>query len=102
MRVAVLTTSYPRHPEDAVGRFVASAVENVRARGIEVDVVGPAQFRGFGLTYGYGIIGNVRRRPWLELSVPALLASFVRGARRVASDLLHGHGLPGGWGASRT
>ena len=102
MRVAVLTTSYPRHPEDAVGRFVASAVENVRARGIEVDVVGPAQFRGFGLTYGYGIIGNVRRRPWLALCVPALLASFVRAAQRVEADLFHAHWLPAGWVASRT
>jgi hypothetical protein len=32
MRVAVLTTSYPRFPADAAGAFVAEAV---RARGVE-------------------------------------------------------------------
>src|SRR5207244_474279 len=65
-------------------------------------VVGPEQFRGFGLTYGYGIMGNLRRRPWLALCVPALLASFVRAAQRVEADLLHAHWLPAGWVAART
>jgi glycosyltransferase involved in cell wall biosynthesis len=102
MRVAVLTTSYPRYPGDAVGRFVADAVEHVRRRGVDVDVVGPEQFRGFGLTYGHGVLGNVRRRPWLALVAPALLASFVRAARRVDADLLHAHWLPAGWVAART
>ena len=30
------------------------------------------------LTFGHGVLGNLRRRPWLALFVPALLASFVR------------------------
>ena len=78
MRVAVLTTSYPRNTGDTAGRFVADAVEHVRRRGVDVEVVGPEQFRGFGLTYGHGVVGNMRRRPWLGLFVPALLGSFVR------------------------
>jgi glycosyltransferase involved in cell wall biosynthesis len=102
MRVGVLTTSYPRHPGDAVGRFVADAVDHVRRRGVDVEVVGPEQFRGFGLTYGHGVVGNLRRRPWLALLLPALLASFVRAARRVDADLLHAHWLPSGWVAART
>jgi len=102
MRVAVLTTSYPRYPGDAAGRFVADAVEHVRARGVAVEVVGPGEFRGFGLTYGHGVIGNLRRRPWLALFVPALLADFVRAARTVDADLLHAHWLPSGWVAART
>jgi glycosyltransferase involved in cell wall biosynthesis len=102
MRVAVLTTSYPRYPGDAAGRFVADAVEHVRARGVAVEVVGPGEFRGFGLTYGHGVIGNLRRRPWLALFVPALLADFVRAARTVEADLLHAHWLPSGWVAART
>jgi glycosyltransferase involved in cell wall biosynthesis len=102
MRVAVLTTSYPRYPGDAAGRFVADAVEHVRARGVAVEVVGPGEFRGFGLTYGHGVIGNLRRRPWLALFVPALLADFVRAARQVEADLLHAHWLPSGWVAART
>jgi len=102
MRVAVLTTSYPRHPGDVVGRFVADAVEHVRRRGVDVEVVGPEEFKGYGLTYGHGVVGNLRRRPWLGLFVPALLASYVRAARRVDADLLHAHWLPSGWVAART
>ena len=102
MRVAVLTTSYPRSATDTAGRFVADAVEHVRGRGVDVEVVGPEQFHGFGLTYGHGVVGNLRRRPWLGLFVPALLGSFVRAARRVDADLLHAHWLPSGWVAAQT
>ena len=62
----MLTTSYPRSPEDVVGRFVADAVERLRGRGIEVEVVSPLSFRHFGIAYGYGVLGNLRRRPWLR------------------------------------
>jgi glycosyltransferase involved in cell wall biosynthesis len=102
MRVAVLTTSYPRFPADVAGRFVADAVQHVRARGLEVEVVEPGQFRHFGIAYGHGMLGNLRRRPWLALFLPALLASFVRAARRTDADLLHAHWLPAGWVAART
>jgi len=102
MRIAVLTTSYPRYPGDAAGRFVADAVEHVRRRGVDVEVVGPEQFRGYGLTFGHGVLGNLRRRPWLALFVPALLSGYVRAARRVEADLLHAHWLPSGWVAARS
>jgi glycosyltransferase involved in cell wall biosynthesis len=102
MKVAVLTTSYPRCPHDVVGRFVADAVEHARARGVVVEVVGPQQFRNFGLAYGQGVLGNLRRRPWLAFAVPPLLGSFVRAARRVDADLLHAHWLPAGWVAARS
>jgi glycosyltransferase involved in cell wall biosynthesis len=102
MKLAVLTTSYPRSAEDVAGRFVSDAVEHVRARGVEVDVIGPQQFRNFRIAYGHGIVGNLRRRPWLMFLIPALLGSFVRAARRVDADLLHAHWLPAGWVAART
>src|SRR5919107_1468286 len=72
-KVVVLTTSYPRFPGDAAGRFVADAVGHVRRRGVDVDVVGPEQFSHYGVEYGHGVVGNLRRRPWLALFVPALL-----------------------------
>jgi colanic acid/amylovoran biosynthesis glycosyltransferase len=102
MRVVVLTTSYPRRPTDTAGRFVADAARHVGARGVDVEVIGPEQFRHFGIAYGHGIVGNLRRRPWLMFLIPALLASFVRAARRVEADLLHAHWLPAGWVAART
>ena len=96
MRVVVLTTSYPRVPGDVAGRFIADAVERLRARGIEVEVVSPADFPHFGLAYGSGIVGNLRRRPWLALLLPAFLVSFGVAAVRAArgADLVHAHWLP--------
>ena len=65
MKVVVLTTSYPRHDADVAGLFVRDAVEAVRARGVEVEVVSPSSFRHFGIAAGHGIVGNLRARPWL-------------------------------------
>ena len=98
MKVAVLTTSYPRSEDDAAGRFIAGAVEHLRARGFEVEVVSPLSFRHFGIAYGEGVMGNLRRRPWLAPALPLLLVSFVRAARRAAhdADLVHAHWLPAG------
>jgi len=104
MRVVVLTTSYPRGPEDIAGVFVRDAVEHLRLAGIDVDVVSPATFRHFGLAYGHGIVGNLRRRPWLVLAIPLFLLSFARAARRAArgADLVHAHWLPSALSALAT
>jgi len=92
MRVLVLTTSYPRGPADPAGSFVASTVEAVRERGVEVEVVSPASFRHFGIAYGHGIVGNIRARPWLVFLLPAFFWNFRRAARRDC-DLVHAHWL---------
>ena len=96
MRVTVLTTSYPRGPDDVAGVFVRDAVDHLRAAGVEVDVVSPASFRHFGLAYGHGIVGNLKASPWKAMLVPAFLASYAAAARRSArtSDLVHAHWLP--------
>ena len=83
MKVVVLTTSYPREPDDVAGVFVRDAVEHLRAAGVEVAVVSPASFRHFGLAYGDGIVGNLRGDPWKALLVPAFLA-LVRTRPHVA------------------
>jgi len=96
MKILVLTTSYPRGPDDVAGVFVRDAVEHLRAAGVEIDVVSPASFRHFGLAYGHGIPGNIRRRPWRVLLLPLFLVSYARAARRAAraADLVHAHWLP--------
>jgi glycosyltransferase involved in cell wall biosynthesis len=104
LKVVVLTTSYPRHPADTVGRFVADAVERARAAGVDAEVVSPADFRHFGIAYGSGVMGNLRRQPWRWLFLPAFLGSFIRAARRAArdADLVHAHWLPSGFVALAT
>jgi glycosyltransferase involved in cell wall biosynthesis len=103
LRVVVLTTSYPRWDGDAAGRFVADAVERLRAHA-DVDVVSAQSFRHFGIAYGHGVLGNLKRRPWLGALVPMMVASFVHAARDAAreADVVHAHWLPAGWVAAQT
>lgn len=98
MKVVVLTTSYPRDEDDIAGGFVRDMVEAVRAEGVDVDVVSPASFPHFGVAYGQGIVGNLRRRPWLALLLPLFFAAFLRAARRATrdADVVHAHWLPAG------
>ena len=98
MKVVVLTTSFPRAAGDVAGLFVADQVEHIRARGVGVRVVSPASFRHYGIAYGSGVAGNLRRKPYFVLAVPLMLAGFARAARRAAvgADLVHAHWLPSG------
>lgn len=96
LKLAVFTTSYPRHADDFAGRFVSDAVDRLRALGHDVDVVKPGVYRDFGFACdGRGIMSNVRRRPWLA---PLLFLSMVRALRAASkdADLVHAHWLPGG------
>jgi glycosyltransferase involved in cell wall biosynthesis len=104
LRVVVLTTSYPRGPGDVAGLFVADQVEHIRDRGVDVEVVSPASFRHYGIAYGSGVAGNLRRRPYLAAALPLMLAGFSRAARRAAAgaDLVHAHWLPAGLVAMTT
>jgi glycosyltransferase involved in cell wall biosynthesis len=104
MRAVVLTTSYPRGPDDVAGVFVRDAVEHLRAAGVEVQVVSPASFRHFGLAYGHGIVGNLRRKPWKALLLPAFLVSYSLAAGRAArgADVVHAHWLPSALPALKT
>ena len=64
------------------GCSCADAVEDLRARGVEIEVVSPASFRHFGIAYGAGIVGNLRRSPGKALLLPAFMAEYT--ARRGA------------------
>jgi glycosyltransferase involved in cell wall biosynthesis len=93
LRVVVLTTSWPRSEQEFAGRFVADAVERLRERGVEVEVLAPGSgYRDHGLAYGGGMAANLRRRPW---AAPFMLFSMWRALRRAAggADLVHAHWL---------
>jgi glycosyltransferase involved in cell wall biosynthesis len=104
MKVAVLTTSYPRGADDVAGSFVAASVKGVRALGVDVKVVAPADFRHFGIAYGSGIAQNLRAAPWKLAFVPGLLAAYSLAARRAAHDvdLVHAHWIPSAIAARAT
>jgi glycosyltransferase involved in cell wall biosynthesis len=90
LKVAVFTTSYPRDDEDFAGRFVADLVEHLRARDVEINVVGPDDYRGFGRDAG--VVAGFKRKPWLA---PVVIASMGRALRKAArdADLVHAHWL---------
>jgi glycosyltransferase involved in cell wall biosynthesis len=93
VRVVVLTTSWPRTEQEFAGRFVADAVERLRERGLEVEVLAPGSgYDDHGLAYGGGMAANLRRRPW---AAPLMLFSMWRALRRAArgADLVHAHWL---------
>ena len=100
VRVAVLTTSYPRWEGDAAGNFVGDAVEGAaRGRGRGGGRVARRRSAHFGIAYG----ARHRRQPararrggsrCCRPSSP----SYARAARRAArgADLVHAHWLPSG------
>jgi glycosyltransferase involved in cell wall biosynthesis len=104
VRVCVLTTSYPRNASDPAGAFVRDAVDDLRSHGVEIEVVSPATFRHFGIAYGHGIAGNLRRSPEKALLLPMFFATYARAARAAAdgADLVHAHWLPSGLPARAT
>jgi glycosyltransferase involved in cell wall biosynthesis len=104
MKVVVLTTSYPDAAHPVAGNFVATAVEGVRAAGVDVEVVSPATFAHFGIAYAGGIPQNLRAAPWKVALLPAFFAAYARAARGAArdADLVHAHWIPSAIAARAT
>ena len=87
MKVAVLTTSYPRTDDDVAGSFVRDAVDHLREAGIDVVIVSPASFRHFGIAHGHGgLFGAppVRRR-FLTSGDPATFRAL--GSRFIGPEV---------------
>ena len=55
-------------------------------------MVKPGDYNDYGLAYGWGVVRNLKRRPW---KAPLLLASMLRAIRGAArhADLVHVHWL---------
>ncbi|HUS25625.1 MAG TPA: glycosyltransferase [Candidatus Binatia bacterium] len=116
-RLLVLTSSFPRWPQDTDPRFVADLCTELAMR-FEVHVLAPhcrgaATAERIGsvqvtryrycferaevLAYGGGMLPNLRRQPWRLLLVPLFLAGQVlataRLLRTLRPDVVHAHWL---------
>ena len=122
MRIAVLTSSYPRYPGDGTAPFVKSIAEALVKRGHRVDVVAPydpevkpiendkvniRRFRYWLINsqhimgHGRALEADVRLQPLAFLLLPFyLLAAFIalwKVTGRQNSDVIHAHWvLPNG------
>lgn len=118
----VVTTTFPQYPGDPRGAFILRHWEQAAARGVSARVLvprsawcsgelaGPLDIVRFDyapaqlstLTGNFGILENIRDRPWRAALVPALVWSLRRALQReldrgdverVVAHML----LPGGW-----
>lgn len=96
MRIGILTTSYPRHPEDWAGTFVAELAKWLAEHGDQVEVIAPspavqihAQVPVVQIAYaskeqlffGQGAPENLKQaQAWVQ--IPRFLAAFMRVVQR--------------------
>jgi teichuronic acid biosynthesis glycosyltransferase TuaC len=96
LRIAFVTSSYPSHPSDPSGHFVAAEARALAASGHSVTVLCPGESPvdeqapvrvirlGAGQLFAWpGALAQLRRRPWtLAAATP-----FVRRARKMLQEL---------------
>lgn len=113
--VIIVSSSYPRHSGDTASVFIKHLSNALADTGVSVSVVAPGpgetfckpgnnpkvfRFRYFfpgldRLSYGSGILPNLRRNPLLWIEVPFfIIAMFLKTfiiARRIRPDVIHAH-----------
>ncbi len=124
LRTLVLTSSFPRHPQDVSAPYLLELSAYLKGSGRgTVEVLLPADpetrattepssdirlhrfryclaKRWQTLAFGSGIPDNLLRRPLRLFHIPFFLLSFYRKAAELAKDfdLIHAHwALPAGW-----
>lgn len=107
-RVAVVSTSFPAHPGDPSGHFVAAHVVALAAHGARVDVLvpGPSSLAlpphvevvplgGAPLFAWPGAVANVRRAPWRLLAAPSFgLRAHAQLASRLPDRIVAHWAIP--------
>lgn len=109
MRVAVVTTSFPRCPGDPSGHFVLSHVRALAKAGADVHVIAPGpgvgapeqrdaftlHLAGGGELFGWpGAAARARERPWRLVGAPVFVATArARLARLGALEKIVAHWL---------
>jgi teichuronic acid biosynthesis glycosyltransferase TuaC len=95
MRIAIVTTSYPAHEDDAAGHFVRAGARELERQGHDVEVVSPEPGGAFGWP---GSPARLRERPHRAFEA---LNWVARARRRVAganAELVIAHwAVPSAW-----
>ncbi len=116
MRIGVVTTSYPRAPDDPAGAFVRASAQWLAARGHDVEVVaaGPGMVRdgsirvrrihaGASIFYDEGAPDRLERQPWRAASAALFTAALAAAVARARWDAVVSHWLlPSGAVAAAT
>ncbi len=111
MRIAVVTTSYPRRNGDYAGHFVRSEVEVLRKAGHDVTVFAPGPgwratacrdgtvwLPGARLFRAPGALTHLAHRPWLSADAWRFVQAARRAIRQGTWDRVIAHWLvPCGW-----
>jgi len=115
VKIAIVTTSFPRTPSDDAGIFVARLVGALEQESIGGIVIAPKDcdekyqphtnfktirvgytviFRRM-LAFGSGILPNIKRNPWAVIQIPGLLFAFMRSLvhHRAEYTLIHANWL---------
>ena len=114
--IYVVSSSFPRWPDDSAGRFVAASVSALRQHGLDCQVIAPcdpltrpqpfvqcfhyASSSEKKLCYGQGIMPKLRAQPTLFWQVPSLVLRMAQAIRRQAAEQVIAHWLlPAGFSA---
>jgi glycosyltransferase involved in cell wall biosynthesis len=106
VRIGVVTTSYPRTPDDPAGAFVRESTQWLAARGHEVEVIaaGPGMLAdgavrvrriraGASLFYREGAPDRLERQPWRAASAAPFTAALAAEVARARWDAVVSHWL---------
>jgi teichuronic acid biosynthesis glycosyltransferase TuaC len=95
LRVAVVTTSYPRHDDDPAGHFVGASVRALEQAGHEVTIVAPRSGGAFGWP---GVAARIRERPLRTVEAAAWVARAVASIAAMDVDRVVAHwAVPCAW-----
>jgi teichuronic acid biosynthesis glycosyltransferase TuaC len=95
MRIAIVTTSYPAHEDDAAGHFVRAGARELERQGHDIEVVTPNPGGAFGWP---GTASRLRERPHRGFEALSWVARARRRVARANAELVIAHwAVPCAW-----
>jgi teichuronic acid biosynthesis glycosyltransferase TuaC len=95
LRIAVVSTSFPRDEDDPSGHFVRASVRQLERQGHRVEVIAPAPGGAFGWP---GVTARLRERPLRAVDAAGWIVRARSSLSRMSVDRVEAHwALPCGW-----